>query len=178
MTKITHHAPPSPTLYRVQQSLIAALFVLMIFAASGLLLLAILIPAPLMALMSMMVVLLMLPVAMLLSVSPPITVDGTGLTLHPFWGKPQSIAWHEIAAMQIYPLLPQTDQEVEWRLMQGRKRYRAAEGYMLLVPRLPLRYRVAGLFAGVRGQAIVAFTNRSHSDYETLLQQIREHIEK
>jgi len=114
---------------------------------------------------------------MLLSVSPPITVDEEGLTLEPFWGKSQHIAWEHIAAMQIYPLLPQTDQEVERRLMQGRKKYRPAEGYMLVVPHLPLRYRMAGLFAGVGGQPIVAFTNRSHSDYETLLQRVRGYIE-
>ena len=60
--------------------------------------------------------------------------------------------------------------------MQGRKKYRAAEGYMLLVPRLPMRYRVAGIFAGVGGQPIVAFTNRAHSDYEILLQRVQAHI--
>jgi hypothetical protein len=150
----------------------------MIFATLGLLALAVLIPALLMALMGLLVALLMLPVAMLLSVSPPITVDSTGLTLRPFWGKSQVIAWDQITEMRVYPLLPQTDQEVEWRLMQGRKRYRTAEGYMLVVPALPLRYRAAGLFTGVRGQPIVAFTNRSHSDYETLLQQIREHLQE
>ena len=95
----------------------------------------------------------------------------------PFWGKAQHIAWEDIAAMQIYPLLPQTDQEVERRLLQGRKKYRAAEGHMLLVPRLPLRYRMAGLFVGVGGKPIVAFTNRAHSDYETLLQRVQGHIE-
>jgi hypothetical protein len=177
MTKITHHAPLSPTVYRLQQIIAALLLVVMIAAAIGLLLLAVLIPAPLMAVMAILVVALMAPVAMLLSVSPPISVDEDGLTLEPFWGKAQPIAWEDIAAMQVYPLLPQTDQEVERRLVQGRKKYRAAEGYMLLVPRLPLRYRMAGFFAGVGGQPIVAFTNRAHSDYDILLQRVRGHIE-
>jgi len=177
MTKITHHLPLSPTTYRLQQIIMALLFVVMAGAVGGLLFLAFLIPAPLMILMALMVGLLMGPVAMLLSVSPPITIDENGLTLQPFWGKAQQIAWNDIASMQVYPLLPQTDQEVERRLMQGRKKYRAAEGYMLLVPRLPMRYRVAGLFAGVGGQPIVAFTNRAHSDYETLLQRVRGHVE-
>lgn len=178
MTKITHHPPLSPTTYRLQQIIAAVLLVVMLGAAGGLLLLAILLPAPLMAVMAILVVLLMAPVAMLLSVSPPLTVDENGLTLEPFWGKAQRIAWEDIAALQVYPLLPQTDQEVERRLVQGRKKYRPAEGYMLLVPRLPLRYRMAGFFTGVGGQPIVAFTNRAHQDYETLLERVRGHVEE
>jgi hypothetical protein len=178
MTKITHHVPPSPTTYRVQQIIAALLLAAMAAAAGGLLLLAILMPAPFMAVMSPLMALLMIPVAMLLSVSPPITVDEDGLTIEPFWGKAQRIAWNDIAAMQVYPLLPQTDQEVERRLMQGRKKYRPAEGYMLLVPRLPWRYRMAGFLAGVGGQPVVAFTNRAHSDYDTLLERVRGHVDK
>jgi hypothetical protein len=177
MTKITHHPPLSPTGYRLQQIFAAILLVVMALAAGGLFILAILLTAPLMVIMSLLVIALMVPVAMLLSVSPPITVDEEGLTLEPFWGQAQQIAWEDIAAMQVYPLLPQADQEVERRLIQGRKKYRAAEGYMLLVPRLPLRYRMAGFFAGVGAQPIVAFTNRAHSDYDVLLQRVQRHTE-
>ena len=176
MTKITQHSPLSSNIYRLQQIIAACLLVLMSLAVAGLIVLAILIPAPLIGLMAVFMAILSAPVAMLLSVSPPLTVDEDGLTVEPFWGKSQRVAWNEIATMQVYPLLPQPEQETEWRLMRGRKRYRAAEGYMLIIPRLPLRYRVAGFFAGVRGQPLIAFTNRAHSDYDTLLQRVKAHI--
>jgi hypothetical protein len=174
--KITHHPAPSPTLYRVQQSLAAVLLALIVLASSGLFVLALLISAPLMVLMAVLLAMLAAPVIMLLSISPPLTLDDEGFTLQPFWGKEQRIAWADIESMRVYPLLPQPDQEVERRLVEGRKRYRAAEGYMLLIPRLPWRYRAGGFFAGLRGQSIVALTNRSHSDYDTLIQRVQAHI--
>jgi len=176
MTKITQHLPPSPNSYRAQQIVMAGLLAAMIFAVLGLFVLALLIPAPLIGLMSLFMAFLTAPVAMLLSISPPLIIDEDGLTIAPFWGAPQRIAWDEIVAMQPYPLLPQPEQETEWRIMRGRKRYRAAEGYMLIIPRLPMRYRVAGFFAGVRGKPLIAFTNRAHSDYDTLLQRVQAHI--
>lgn len=176
MTKITYHPPLSTTAYTLQQLVTAGLLVLMLLAVIGLAVLAVMLSAPLMGLMALMVVLLMVPVAMLLSVSPPIRLDEDGLTLTPFWGAEQRVAWDDIAEIRVYPLLPQPDQEVEWRLLQGRKRYRSAEGYMLRIPRLPWRYRMTGFFVGWQGQPTVAFTNRSHADYDILLQRVRSHL--
>jgi hypothetical protein len=122
------------------------------------------------------VLFLMLPLVMLLSVSPPIRLEQGGLRLYPLFGKAQFVKWEQIQTVREYPLLPKADQEIEWRLLQGRKKYRAAAGKMLIVTGLPWRYRVAGFFAGAQSQPIIALTNRTHTDYEQLLRTIEKHV--
>jgi len=144
----------------------------MLLAAIGLLLLALFIPAPLFGLMAAMLLLLIAPLFLLMSATPPLTVSAQGLYIQPLIWQARHIAWDEIAAIQRYPLLPTANQEVVRRALAGRKNYQAAEGLMLIVPGLPLPYRIAGFFAGARGQAIIAVTNRTQQNYAQFVQQV------
>ena len=79
-------------------------------------------------------------------------------------------------AIKDYPLLPPKDAEVTRRAMVGKKRYRAAEGKMLIIPSLPLQYRFTGLFAGEGFTGVIALTNRSHTNYDALIKQVEKHV--
>ena len=78
-------------------------------------------------------------------------------------------------AIKDYPLLPPKDVEAARRALVGRQRYRAAEGKMLIIPSLPLPYRFTGLFAGEGFIGVIALTNRTHTDYDTLIKQVKKY---
>jgi hypothetical protein len=163
-----HFPHARPNFVRLQQ--IFALFLLVIIPVASLLLLwlALSLGAFLFALMVPFLLWLVLPMVMLTSATPPVTVHEDGITLHPRWWRERFIAWDDIEALRDYPLLPRRDTEVERRALQGRKQYQVARGVMLVVPHLSLPYRVTGFFAGLRGRSVVAFTNRAHDNYDRL----------
>ena len=74
------------------------------------------------------------------------------------------------------PLLPPKEVEAERRLAVGRRKYRPAEGKMLINPALPLPYRFTGIFAGAGFTGVVALTNRTHTDYDALIKQVEKHL--
>jgi hypothetical protein len=99
-----------------------------------------------------------------------VTVSNEGLTLHPVVWKDRFVRWDEIASIAVYPLLPAADTEVTRRYAVGKRRYRPAQGIMLVIPSLPPPYRIAGFFAGTGAKPIIALTNRAHVDYDHLLE--------
>jgi hypothetical protein len=178
MKSDTFYTHPNPIQYQLEQWGALLLALLMFFASVGLFVLAFLIPAPLFGIMSLLVLLLLAPVLMLLLVTPPVQIEADGLRIKPRFGKERFIAWGQIERIEVYPLLPTANQEVLRQALVGRKQYRAAEGIMLIVPTLPAQYRIAGFFAGQKGAPILAFTNRSHSDYYALKEEILKSTEK
>lgn len=114
-------------------------------------------------------VLLAAPVLMLTAVAPPVTVDETGIMLKPLIWKKRFVPWSDVQAVKVFPLLPTEEQEINRKWVVGRNNYRAAQGIMLLIPGLPVQYRIAGFLAGERGRPIIALTNRAHTDYEHLV---------
>lgn len=175
MSQLTHHIPQSIFRYRLQQVLLLLILCMMLVAGVLLLWLAVTLPAPLFALMLPFIAGLALPVFMQLSVSPPLHVDTSGITIQPFLWRARHIAWDEIAAIKAYPLLPGQDNEVVKRALVGRNNYEEAQGVMLLVPALPLQYRAVSFFVGESGQALIAVTNRSHRNYARFLKQVKQH---
>lgn len=123
---------------------------------------------------AILTILLAAPVLMVTAVAPAVTVSEEGLTLHPTIWKERLIAWEDITAVKVFPLLPSEDVEVNRRIMVGRLKYKPAAGIMLVIPSLPWQYRIAGFFAGERAAPVIALTNRAHSDYEELRQQVLE----
>ncbi len=121
---------------------------------------------------------LTLPVILLLTATPPLSADSSGLTIEPTIGRPIRVAWSDIAAVKEYPLLPPSESESGRKLMVGKKRYQRAEGLLLVIPRLPAPYRVTGFFCGEGFRACIGVTNRSHTDYARLASQIEAHVEK
>lgn len=121
--------------------------------------------------------LLLLPLAMLTSATPPLSIDEAGLTIKPLLWRERFIAWDEIRAAKPYPLLPPQEGESVRRTMVGRKKYQTAEGIMLIVPGLPIQYRAAGFFAGEGLMPIIAITNRTHTGYDWLAKQINAHVQ-
>ena len=121
--------------------------------------------------------LLALPLLMLTVVAPAVTVKDEGISIHPSIWKEHHIAWSEIQSVKIYPLLPAEDAEVTRKITVGRLKYRTAQGIMLVIPALPVQYRIAGFLAGERAKPIIALTNRAHADYETLVKLILIHTD-
>jgi len=169
MTRYDH---PNPLLNRMMQITVLVLLILLLLAIPALILLGLLLSAGGFYLMAVMVGLLTLPLWMTLSVTPAISLDQDGITIYPLLWKARFIPWENVESMADYPLLPTRDHEVERRVLQGRKKYRAAEGKMLRVRGLPPQYRATGVFVGEGMRPIIAVTNRTHTDYQTLIAQI------
>lgn len=168
MNEPVTYSHPIPWQQRVQQISAMLIIALGLVASVALLLMAVLLPAPLFAIMAFLVILLLAPVLWMLVAMPPVTVTEEGLHLHHVIGSSQQIPWDAIESVQHYPLLPTEENEVLRRLLQGRKQYRQAEGIMLVIPALPWPHRIGGFFAGQGFMPIVAFTNRTHSHYAEL----------
>lgn len=167
---------PNPRLYRLQSLILLGLLVVMPISAALLLTLALALGAPLLALAALCVVLLIAPVVLGLLATPPLSLDEQGVTIYaPLVGE-RFLAWEQIEALKPYPLLPSRDEEVERRLAQGRKRYQAAEGLMLVSAALPWPYRVVGYFVGEWPRGAVACTNRAHADYAALAKRLRQRL--
>ena len=172
MGKQTSHEHPNRLLYKVQQVALLASLIASLFASVMLIVVALLLSTPLFVIMSLLVLLLSAPLLMALVNTPPVTITDEGLILQPFIGNERHIPWQAIEHIEAYPLLPQANQEILKQYLIGRKKYRPAEGIMLIVPSLPLPYRIAGLLTGTGGMPLIAFTNRTHQDYETLTHRI------
>lgn len=173
------HDHPRPLLNRVTQYGAALLLIALVFGAVGLLAVALADQRFVMlAFGSVILLLLIPPVLMLTTISPPLTVAADGLTIRPTIWKPRHVAWADIHEMKDYPLLPPPDSEIGRKLVGGRKRYRPAAGKMLVIPSLPALYRVNGLFCGEGLTPVIAFTNRSHADYDRLLKKVSVYMEE
>ncbi len=124
----------------------------------------------------MITLLLIAPVLMLTSATPAVSIAADGIMIQPRVWRERFVAWADVRAVKDYPLLPPRDAEVTRRAMVGKKRYRAAEGKMLIIPSLPLQYRFTGLFAGEGFTGVIALTNRSHTNYDALIKQVEKHV--
>lgn len=169
MTPRTHRHP-NPLLNRIIET--GALVITLVMLAGALLILVLpFMGAPRGLLLApVLIALLAAPVLMLTAYAPEVTVDEAGITLHPVVWKDRHIRWEEIEAVRLYPLLPTSDQEVTRRYFVGQRNYRPAEGILLVIPSLPLQYRIVDFFAGdrARPRPAIALTNRAHAAYDDL----------
>lgn len=172
MVKSTH-THPNPLLAQVTQYGAMAVFVIMLLSVPLQIVLTLLgAPGGLFVFAALVTLMLSPVVLMLTAVSPPVTLDADGVWLEPVVWRRRFVPWEAIEAVKVYPLLPSADGEVQRRAFVGRGNYRAPEGIMLVVPGLPPQYRVAAYFAGEGGKAIVALTNRTHTDYPKLKKKV------
>ncbi len=168
--KPTRFPHPNPALNRAVE--IGALGVTVIMATTApLQVLLTLLGAPggLFVLSAFFTLVLAAPVLMLTAYAPEVTVSDEGLTIHPVVWKDRFIQWSDITAVKVYPLMPHEDAETVRRAAVGRNNYVPANGIMLVVPGLPLQYRIAGFLAGERAKPVIALTNRAHVDYAKLV---------
>jgi hypothetical protein len=172
--KSTQHTHPKPTTDRLTQYGGAALVVVMIAGAVGQFALA-LVGLPLLLLGGIVTLVLIAPVMMLTTATPAVSVSADGLTLMPRVWPQRVVAWGEIREVRDYPLLPPENIEPGRKLMVGRRRYRPAEGIMLVIPSLPLYYRFTGLFTGAGFTGVIGLTNRTHTDYDALVRQVQKY---
>lgn len=160
---------------RLVQSGAAALLALLILAALAQIALGIG-RGPGFLVFSGLLTLAFVPFILLLLATPPVTVSPEGITiLHP-WKAEQTIPWGVVRAFKDYPLLPTQEMEGGRRALVGRRKYRPAEGKMLVIPALPLPYRFAGLFAGEGFTGVIALTNRTHTDYARLVEKVAHYL--
>jgi hypothetical protein len=121
--------------------------------------------------------LLLGPFVLLLTVATPaVSLSAEGLTIQPMIWKTRFVPWSAVKAVKPYPLLPPPDTEISRQHLSGRKNYRPAAGMMLVLPDLPLPYRVTGVLAGEGFIPVIAITNRTHTGYDRLVKQIRKHV--
>ncbi len=170
------HKHPHSLTDRLSQYGGIVLAVVMVAAGIGQFVLAV-VGLPLFAISGLMTLALIAPVMLLVSATPAVSLSADGITLQPRVWRDRFVAWEDVRAIKDYPLLPPKDAEVNRRAAVGKKRYRPAEGKMLIIPSLPLQYRFTGLFAGEGYIGVVALTNRTHTDYDALIKQIERHVE-
>lgn len=101
--------------------------------------------------------------------APDVEVSTEGVTVHPRFWREQFVPWSDIAAVKVYPLMPSEGSEVTRKLLVGRRKYRPMDGIMLVIPSLPLIFRIQGLLVGEGFTGVIAITNRSHAGYERLV---------
>ena len=116
--------------------------------------------------------LLTLPVIMLTAASPAIEITDEVLILLPSVWRRRAVLWADIRAIKDHPLLPVQDGETLRRAMVGRRKYQMARGVLIVIPSLPLQYRVLGLFAGEGFTGAIAVTSRTHVDYDAAISEI------
>jgi hypothetical protein len=171
--KSTH---PKPLLDRITQYGAAALVTVMLLTVPLQLLLAFLIRPPLVFVITAFFTLLLAPFVLLLTASTPrVQVSTEGITIEPVIWNSRFVPWGSVTAVKPYPLLPQAQAELTRKTLTGRNQYRAAEGIMLVIPELPPQYRIVGVLAGEGFTPVIALTNRTHTDYDRLVQHIRKH---
>jgi len=170
--KQCHFEHPKPLLNRAVQYGAMFLFMMMVISAPLQAMLTLAGAPSGFILAGILTVLLSLPVLMLTALAPSVSVDDDGLTIHPIIWKQRTISWSGIEMVKVFPLLPTEDQEIPRKWVVGKQNYRPADGIMLVIPELPVQYRIAGFFAGERGKPIIALTSRAHNNYETLVQTI------
>jgi hypothetical protein len=172
---VSVHTHPNPLTDRLAQYGGILLIIVMVIAALGQIALATQ-GLPLFALSGIVTLLLVAPVLMLTSATPAVSVSAEGITLQPRVWAQRFVRWQDVRDLRDYPLLPPAEIETQRRLVQGKRRYRPAEGKMLVIPSLPLQYRFTGLFAGAGFQGVVALTNRTHRDYDVLIRQVSKYV--
>lgn len=171
------HTHPSPTLNRITQYGAAALLAILLVAALAQIVLALL-GGPGFLVASGLLTLALTPfIGLLLVATPPVTVDKQGITIHPLFGREQTVPWDAVRAFGDYPLLPVADAEIGRKAMTGRRKYRPAAGKMLVIPGLPARYRLTGLFVGEGFTGVIALTNRTHTQYDVLIQAVTRYVD-
>lgn len=170
--KSTH---PRPLLDRVTQYGAAALAAVMLVTVPLQIALALTMrPAGVFVLTAVFTLLLTPFVLLLTTATPALTIERDGLRLQPLIWKPCFVPWQSVTAVKPYPLLPHPQGELTRKAVSGRKRYRSAEGIMLVIPGLPLQYCIAGVLSGEGFTPAIAITNRTHTNYDRLIQEIFE----
>lgn len=168
------HTHPNPTLDKLTQYGALAVLVIIVLAVPLQLVLAV-VGAPFFVLTALFTLLFAPFILLLMTTTPALSLSANGLTLQPRIWKTRFIPWDAVTAVKPYPLLPPADAEVTRKALAGRKKYRPAEGVMLVIPALPLPYRFGGFFAGEGFTPVIAVTTRTHTDYDDLIRQIRQH---
>jgi hypothetical protein len=170
---------PNPTLNRLTQYGAGLLAAVMLVAAFGQVFIALTDSrAPLLLLSAPITLLLIPPILMLTTIAPTLTVSSDGLTIQPVLWKPIRLTWADVREVKDYPLLPPPDSEIGRRMLVGKRRYRPAEGKMLVIPSLPVQYKINGFFCGEGLTPVVAFTNRTHADYDKLVKKVQIYYEE
>ncbi len=169
--KTTHPRPQQNRLIHYGAIIVS---LIMLIAAILQLLLAVIVTPGMIFFLTAIITLLLIPfVLMITTATHDLTLADDGLTIEPVIWKSRFVPWSQVAAVKPYTLLPQRDAETTRRALVGRNKYQAAEGIMLVIPGLPLPYRIIGFLAGEGGKPVIAVTNRTHTEYEAVVEHIK-----
>jgi hypothetical protein len=166
---------PNPWLDQLTQYGAALVAVVMLLAAVGQMLLALL-GAPVMLLTALFTLGLTPFILMLTTATPAVQVEPDALIIRPRVWRAQTVPWSAVRAVKPYPLLPPPDGEISRQYLTGKRKYRPAEGMMLVIDGLPWQYRIAGVLAGEGFTPVIAVTTRTHTDYDRVIAAISERV--
>lgn len=106
---------------------------------------------------------LSLPLFLLTSLYPGVVVYEQGVELQPFGFRPSQLAWDDLVAITEHTMLKPAP--------PSKLRRTAQTGTMIIVQsdKLPFPYKIVGLIAGIGWKPVFAISNKTHTDYESLL---------
>lgn len=163
-----------PRLYRLKRGLTIAGLILIGFALVGELLLMVLgvsFGGGTMLLLMLFTAALAVPLIIGIALTPPLTLDESGIMLRPMLGSPLHVRWAAIQAIQPYTLLP-VDDPIQ-QLLVGRANTPRRDGRWIVVTGgLPLHFRLVAWIAGLGNHPVFAISDGSHKDYDSLLAMI------
>ncbi len=167
---ISSHPHPNPSVRRLVGWLAAVGLLGVVFGTIGLLLIGFGYGLPLTIVMIPFLWGLSAPLLLLTSLHPVIIVEEEGLRLKPLVFPASFVQWDAIVELKEHSLLkpPPTTK-------RGRRK-KAAKGHMIVATRLPIHYRVVGLFAGVGFRPVFAISDHTHQDYLQLYREIKKSI--
>jgi len=129
-------------------------------------------PGGLFVITALLTLLLALFILRLTVATPAVTVSEDGLEIRPLIWRSHFVAWEAVRAIKDYTLLPDEGAETGRRAIVGRRKYRPAEGKMLVIPALPRHYCITGVLAGEGFVPVIAVTNRTHTEYDKLVKKM------
>ena len=178
---ISQHRSPHPHLRRIAARLLALglilmgsavilqIVLMMVLGGSGM-------PGWLFGGTAFFTVILMVPLLIGTVIHPELSITRDGIILQPMMWRSTMVAWGAVKGMTVHPLI--FNDEATGKLLYG-KRYRPREGMVVLVANsagLSPLYRLIGWIAGAGNLSAFGISSTTHTDYEELVQQIREHI--
>jgi hypothetical protein len=174
---VSQHRDPHPRVRRIVSGLLALGLITAIAASAAQVILAWVTAGWLFCGTALLTAILVIPLLMGTVLHPEIGVSQAGLHIQPMIWRAQFVPWNAFTGIIAHPLV--TNDETMERILYG-KRYRRREGIVVVAGResgLGPVYRLVGSLAGAGNTPAFALSSTTHTDYETLVATIREHLD-
>jgi hypothetical protein len=176
LTTISNHPHPKASTQRIVGCFAGVGLACTVVGSVGLLIAGIADGLPLLVMIIPFLIGLSLPLFLLTSLHPAITVEEEGLRLKPLLFPSSFVAWDNLLDMVNHELVkPPAPSKIQQRLKREPQK-----GEMILAKMgaLPFHYRVVGWMGGQGFKPTFAISNRTHIEYDALRSEIKKHLPK